>query len=175
MRCTGIMVSLILRRSWTRHQEWGSLFDCQYRSIMRTDRLQKAGFEQLGDYWFKSLLGFCGQGILSLGYYLRGIFKKNLYRGWCQATSGVSVSQNWRSIGGRSGGRFWEWGLAKGSGAIWMQRIDMGSKNGRFIEVCSLARRSHPNNVIGHWETTIKECVSVALPKEQRRGGVIWG
>ena len=59
----------------------GSLFDCQYRSIMRTDRLQKAGFEQLGDYWFKSLLGFCGQGILILGYYLRGIFKKNLYRG----------------------------------------------------------------------------------------------
>ena len=48
---------------------------------MRTDRLQKAGFEQLGDYWFKSLLGFCGQGILILGYYLRGIFKKNLYRG----------------------------------------------------------------------------------------------
>ena len=49
--------------------------------MRRTDRLQKAGFEQSGDYWFKSLLGFCGQGILSLGYYLRGIFKKNLYRG----------------------------------------------------------------------------------------------
>ena len=43
--------------------------------------MQKAGFEQLGDYWFKSLSGFCGQGILSLGYHLRGIFKKNLYRG----------------------------------------------------------------------------------------------
>ena len=41
---------------------------------MRTDRLQKAGFEQSGDYWFKALVGFCGQGILSLGYYLRGIF-----------------------------------------------------------------------------------------------------
>ena len=49
--------------------------------MRRTDRLQKAGFEQSGDYWFKSLSGFCGQGILSLGYYLRGIFKKNLYRG----------------------------------------------------------------------------------------------
>ena len=46
---------------------------------MRTDRPQKAGFEQSGDYWFKSLSGFCGQAILSLGYYLRGIFKKNLY------------------------------------------------------------------------------------------------
>ena len=49
--------------------------------MRRTDRLQMAGFEQLGDYWFKSLSGFRGQGILSLGYYLRGIFKKNLYRG----------------------------------------------------------------------------------------------
>ena len=48
---------------------------------MRTDRLQKAGFEQLGDYWFKALLGFCGQGILSLGYSLRGIFKTYLYGG----------------------------------------------------------------------------------------------
>ena len=64
--------------------------------------------------------------------------------------------------------------LAKGSGAIWMQRIYMGSKNGRFIEVCSLARRSRPINAIGHWGTTIKECVSVVLPNEQRRGGVIW-
>jgi len=60
----------------------GSLFDCQYRSIMRrTDRPQNAGFEQSGDYWLKSLLGFCGQGILSLGYYLRGIFKKDLHGG----------------------------------------------------------------------------------------------
>ena len=49
--------------------------------MRRTDRPQKAGFEQLGNYWFKSLSGLCGQGILSLGYYLRGIFKKNLYRG----------------------------------------------------------------------------------------------
>ena len=49
--------------------------------MRRTDRPQKAGFEQLGDYWFKSLSGLCGQGILSLGYYLRGILKKNLYRG----------------------------------------------------------------------------------------------
>ena len=35
----------------------------------------------MGDYWFKSLSGFYGQGILSLGYYLRGILKKNLYGG----------------------------------------------------------------------------------------------
>ena len=49
--------------------------------MRRTDRLQKAGFEQSGDYWFKSLLGFCDQGILSLGYYLRGIFKKDLHGG----------------------------------------------------------------------------------------------
>ena len=31
--------------------------------MRRTDRPQKAGFKQLGDYWFKSLSGFCGQGI----------------------------------------------------------------------------------------------------------------
>ena len=62
-----------------------------------------------------------------------------------------------------------------GSGAIWMQRIDMGSKNGRFIEICGLARRSCPISAIGHLETTIKECVSVVLSKEQGRGGVIWG
>ena len=49
--------------------------------MKRTDRPQKASFEQSGKYWFKSLSGFCGQGILSLAYYLRGIFKKNLYRG----------------------------------------------------------------------------------------------
>ena len=47
--------------------------------MRRTDRPQEADFEQSGDYWFKSLLGFCGQGILSLGYDLRGIFKKDLY------------------------------------------------------------------------------------------------
>ena len=137
--------------------------------MRRTDRLQKAGFEQSVDYWFKSLSGFCGQGILSLGYYLRGIFKKEPHGGM--------VSSYWWGLqcsrpedrSGEDWGRFWEWGLANGSGAIWMQRIDMGSKNGRFIEVCSLARRSRPINVIGHWGTTIKECVSVALPKEQRR------
>ena len=49
--------------------------------MRRTDRLQKVGFEQSGDYWFKSLSGFCGQGILSLGYDLRRILKKNLYGG----------------------------------------------------------------------------------------------
>ena len=60
----------------------GSHFDCQYRGVMRrTDRLQKAGFEQSGDYWFKSLPGFCGQGLLSLGSDLRGILKKNLCGG----------------------------------------------------------------------------------------------
>ena len=62
-----------------------------------------------------------------------------------------------------------------GLGAIWMQRIDMGSKNGRFIEICSLTRRSHPVNATGHRGATRKECVSVVLPKEQRRGGVILG
>ena len=73
----------------------GSLFDCQCRSIMRrTDRPQKAGFEQLRNYWFKSLSGLCGQGILSLGYYLRGIFLRKTCMGeWCQATDGASVSQ----------------------------------------------------------------------------------
>ena len=61
--------------------------------MRRTDRLQKAGFEQSGDYWFKSLLGFCDQGLLSLGYYLRGILKKDLHREWCLATDGASVPQ----------------------------------------------------------------------------------
>ena len=49
--------------------------------MRRTDRLQKASFEQSGDYWFKSFSGFFGQGVLNLSYDLRGIFKKNLYRG----------------------------------------------------------------------------------------------
>ena len=56
-----------------------------------------------------------------------------------------------------------------------MQKIDMGSKNGRFIEVCSLARRSRPIDDTGHRGTTIKECVSVVLPKEQRRERLFWG
>ena len=61
--------------------------------MRRTDRPQKAGFEQSGDYWFKSMSGLCGQGILTLGSYLRGIFKKHLYGEWCQATNGASVFQ----------------------------------------------------------------------------------
>ena len=72
----------------------GSLFYCQYRSIKRrADRLQKAGSEQSGDYWFKFLSGFCGQGMLSLCYYLRQIFKKDLYEERCWATNGALVSQ----------------------------------------------------------------------------------
>ena len=38
----------------------------------------------------------------------------------------------------------------QGFGCHCMQRIDMGSENGRFIEVCSLARISHPINDIRH-------------------------
>ena len=38
----------------------------------------------------------------------------------------------------------------QGFGCHLDERIDMGSKNGRFIEVCSLARRSCPINAIGH-------------------------
>ena len=71
----------------------------------RTDRLQKAGFEQSVDYWFKSLSGFCGQGILSLGYHLRGIFKKNLYRGMVSGYRwGFSVPDLricWGKVGGQ--------------------------------------------------------------------------
>ena len=67
--------------------------------------MQKAGFEQLGDYWFKSLSGFCGQGILSLGYHLRGIFKKNLYRGMVSGYRwGFSVPDLricWGKVGGQ--------------------------------------------------------------------------
>ena len=37
----------------------------------------------------KSLSGFCGQGILSLGYYLRGILSKTGTRVWCLATEGL--------------------------------------------------------------------------------------
>ena len=47
--------------------------------MRRIDRQQKAGFKQSGDYWFKPLTGFCSQGMLSLGNFLRGIFKKDLY------------------------------------------------------------------------------------------------
>ena len=44
------------------------------KGCYENDRPQKAGFEQSVDYWFKSLSGLCGQGVLSSGYYLRGIF-----------------------------------------------------------------------------------------------------
>lgn len=85
----------------------GPLFDCQYRGIMkRTDGLQKAGFEQSGDYWFRSLSGFCGQGILSLGYDRRGIFRKTWTGEWCQATDGASVSQTRGSLGEGQGAGF---------------------------------------------------------------------
>ena len=60
---------------------------------------------------------------------------------------------------GKVRGQVLEVRAGQGFGCHWMQRIDMGPKNGRFIEVCSLAR----------------DHVSVALPKEQRRGGVILG
>ena len=68
----------------------GSLFDCLYGCIMeRRDRPQKADFGQSGDYWFKSFLGLCGQGILSVSYDLRGILKKNLYGEWCRVLMGL--------------------------------------------------------------------------------------
>ena len=165
----GIKASLILRISWTRHQEWGPFLTASIPLLWEEQIGCKrpALSSQEIIYWFKSLSKFCGQGILSLGYYLRVIFKKNIYRGMVLSYwQGFSVP-DLRIYGGRWGGRFWEWGLAKGSGAIWMQRVDMGSKNGRFIEVCGLARRS--------WGTTIKEYVNVALPKEHRRGGIVWG
>ena len=57
---------------------------------------------------------------------------------------------------GKVRGQVLEVRAGQGFGCHWMQRIDMGPKNGRFIEVCSLARRSRPINAIG-------------------RGGVIWG
>ena len=172
----GIKASLILWRSWTRRQEWGPFLTASIRVLWEQIGCKRPALSSREIiYWFKSLSRFHGQGILSLGYYLRGIFKKSLYRGMVLGYwQGFSVP-DLRIYGGRSGGRFWEWRLAKGSGAIWMQRVDMGSKNGRFIEVCGLARRSCPINAIGHWGTTIKEYVNVSLPKEHRRGGVIWG
>ena len=83
--------------------------------MRRTDRPQKAGFEQSGKCWFKSLSGFCGQGILSLAYYLRGIFKKNLYRGMVsgyQQGFGVPDLRIYRGksgagLGVRAGQGFW--------------------------------------------------------------------
>ena len=154
----------------------GSLFYYQYKGIMGwRDRPQKASFEQSGDYWFKSLLGFCGQGMLSLGYNLRGILQKNLY--------GEMVLSYW--WGFEVPNLMINWGKTKGQvlgvragQVLWghlMWRTDVGSKSGSFIEVCSLARRSHPMNAIGYWGTTIKKCVSIVLPKEQRREGVILG
>ena len=176
MGCTGIMVSLILRRSWTRHQEWGPFLTASIGELwgeqIGCKRLALSSQEIIG-------LSLCWDSVVRV-YWVwvntwEGFLRKTCIGEWCQATSGVLVSQTWGSIRGRSGGRFWEWGLAKGLGAIWIQRIDVGSKNGRFIEICSLVRRSCPINVTGHWGTIIKECVSVVLPREQRRGRVIWG
>ena len=74
----------------------------------RRDRLPKASIEESGDYWFKSLSGFSGQGILSLGYYLRGIFKKTLYRGMVSGYRwGFSVP-DLKIYQGKVRGRFWE-------------------------------------------------------------------
>ena len=174
--CTGIMALLTLWRSWTRGQEWGPFLTGSMGVLWG----EQIGCKRLAlSSWEIISLSPCRDSVGRV-YWVwvmtwEGFLRKTCIGEWCQATSGVLVSQTWGSIRGRSGGRFWEWGLAKGSGVIWMQRIDMESKNGRFIEVCSLARRSRPINAIGHWGTTIKECVSVALPKEQRRGEVILG
>ena len=80
----------------------GPLFDCQY-NMRRTDGLQKASFEQSRDYWFKSLSGFCGQGILSLGYDLRGIFKKNLDGGMVPRPEDLSRKVRGQVLGVRAG------------------------------------------------------------------------
>ena len=174
-----IMASLIFRRSWTRHQEWGPFLTASMGVLWEQighKRLALSSQEIIG-------LSPCRESVVRL-YWVwvitwEGFLRKTCIWEWCRAINRASLSQAWGSTGGRSGGRIWEWGLAKGSGAIWIQRIDMGSKNARFIEVCSLARRSRPANAIGHWGTTIKECASVTLPitlpKEQRRGGVILG
>lgn len=76
--------------------------------MRRIDRPQKASFKQSGDYWFKSSSGFCSQGMLSLGNFLRGIFKKDLYGRMVSGyQQGFSVP-DLRIYRGRSGGRFWE-------------------------------------------------------------------
>ena len=104
--------------------------------------------------WFKSLLGFCSQGILSLGYDLRGILKKNLYGGMVSSYRWGFGIPDPRIYQGKIKGQVLGVRAGQGFGyhldANFGCKTDMGSKNGRFIEVCSLARRSHPNNAIGH-------------------------
>ena len=172
----GIMASLILWRSWTRRQKYGSFLTASIEVLWgeqigcKRPALSNRETIGLSPFW-DSLVRVYWIWVMTW----EGFLRKTCIGEWCQATDGVLVSQTQGSIGGRSGSRFWEWGLATGSGAIWMQQIDMGSKNGRFIEICGLARRSCPINAIGHWGITIKEYVNVSLPKEHRRGGVIWG
>ena len=71
--------------------------------MRRRDRLQKASIEESGDYWFKSLLGFSGQGILSLGYYLRGIFMG--FR--CPRPAGLSGEGQGAGFGSEGWPRVW--------------------------------------------------------------------
>ena len=161
----GIMASLTLWRSWTRCQEWGPFLTASTGVLWEQIGCKRPGLSS----WEIIGLSPCWDSVARVYWFWvitwEGFLRKTCTGEWCQATDGASVSQTWGSIGGKSGGRFWVWGLAKGLGAIWMQRINMGSKNGRFIEVCSLTRRSHPINATGHWGTTIKECVSVAFGK----------
>ena len=149
--CMGIMASLILRRSWSRRQEWGPFLTASIGVLWG---------EQIGRkrpaLSSREIIGLspCRDSVVRV-YWVwvitwEGFLRKTCTGEWCLATDGGFSVPDLRIYLGKIGGRFWEWGLANGSGAIWMQRIDIGSKNGRFVEVCSLARRSLPINAIGH-------------------------
>ena len=54
---------------------------------------------------FKSLSGFCGQGVLSLGYYLRGILRKTGTGCGVWLLRGFAVP-DWRAHRGKTGAGF---------------------------------------------------------------------
>ena len=157
--------------NWATEQNWTELMGVLWGEQIGRKRPALNSWEPIG-------LSPCQNSVVGVYWVwviIGEIFLRKACMGeWCLATDGASVSQTWGSIWGSPGGKFWEWGLAKGLGIIWMQRIDMGSKNGRFIVMCSLLRRSCPINVIGHWGTTIKDCVSVVLQRT-KEGEVILG
>lgn len=60
---------------------------------------------QLGDYWFKSLSGFCGQGILEFGLLLeRDSLRKTCMGEWCLAIIGASSCPRPRIYQGKGQG-----------------------------------------------------------------------
>lgn len=56
-----------------------------------------------------------------------------------------------------------------------MQRIDMGSKNGRFITVCSLAQKITSTSMpLGNEELLYKNMLVLFCQRNKEREGLFW-